>query len=88
MNATEALRAARAVGVTVNVEGDDLVLEALGPPPAGVIEMLARAKASIVDLLRSKTPSATANDWQTYFRERVATAPIERCPVQHPPDSR
>ena len=38
MNAAEVLRAARAAGVQLGVDGDDLVLKAPGPPPSDVIQ--------------------------------------------------
>ena len=74
MSVAEALQAARVVGVTVDVDGDDLVLEAPEPPPAPVLELLSREKASIVALLRPQNDSWTGNDWRTYFHERVAIA--------------
>jgi hypothetical protein len=53
MSAAEALRAARAAGVKVGVDGDDLVLEASEPPPSAVLGLLARYKENIVSMLRS-----------------------------------
>ena len=40
MSAAEALMAARAAGIQLWVDGDDLVLEAAGPPPPAVIDLL------------------------------------------------
>src|SRR6185436_6697612 len=52
MSATEALKAARAAGVRVGIDGDDLVLEALAPPPSALLDLLSRHKAGIATLLR------------------------------------
>ena len=52
MSAAEALKAARAAGIQIGIDGDDLVLEATVPPPAAVIDLLSRHKAEIVALLR------------------------------------
>jgi len=53
MNAAEALTLARAAGVCVRVDGDDLVLEAAGPPAPDVIDLLSQNKIGIIKLLRS-----------------------------------
>ena len=42
MSAVEALKAARAAGVHLGIDGDQLVLEASVPPPAAVHERAAR----------------------------------------------
>ncbi len=51
MSAAEALKAARAAGVKVGVDGDDLVLEASAPPPEAILDLLSQHKPSIVALL-------------------------------------
>jgi hypothetical protein len=48
MSAAEALKAARAAGVHLGIDGDDLVLEASTQPPAAVLDALSRHKAEIV----------------------------------------
>jgi hypothetical protein len=53
MSAAEALRAARAAGVKVGVDGDDPVLEASEPPPSAVLGLLARYTQNSVSMLRS-----------------------------------
>ena len=40
MSAAQALSAARAVGIHLEVEGDDLLLEASAPPPTAILEVL------------------------------------------------
>ena len=52
MSAAEALKAARAVGIHLEVDGDDLVLEASAPPSSAIVEVLSQHKAEIVAVLR------------------------------------
>jgi hypothetical protein len=71
MSAAEALRAARAAGVTVMPDGENLVLEAKAEPPRTVLDALAQHKRAIVALLRSGQHGWTAEDWQARFDERA-----------------
>ncbi len=71
MTAAEALKAARAVGVELALDGDDLVLEAASAPPAAVLDALSRHKAEIVSLLRPGRDGWSAEDWQVFFDERA-----------------
>ena len=71
MSAVEALKAARAAGVELGLDGDDLVLEAAAPPPAAVLDLLSRHKAGIVALLRPADDGWSAEDWQAFFDERA-----------------
>ena len=71
MSAAEALKAARAAGVHLGIDGDDLVLEASTPPPAAVLDALSRHKAEIVVLLRPAGDGWSAEDWQFFFDERA-----------------
>jgi hypothetical protein len=60
MSAAEALKAARAAGISLRIEGDDLLLEAptAAPPPA-VLDILSRHKADIVNVAaRARGPRA------------------------------
>jgi hypothetical protein len=52
MSAVEALSAARAAGISVEIDGDDLVLEAPVAPPPIVLDLLSRHKTHVVTLLR------------------------------------
>lgn len=52
MSAAEALKLARAADIQVGMDGDALALEASAPPPAEVLDLLARHKADILTLLR------------------------------------
>ena len=52
MSPPEAIAAARAAGVQVAIDGDDLVLEASAPPPDAILDLLTRHKLGIVTLLQ------------------------------------
>jgi len=71
MNAAQTLIAARAAGVNVGIDGNDLVLKAPSPPPLAVVEALSRHKADIVALLRPAKDGWSAEDWQVFFGERA-----------------
>src|SRR5262245_13394686 len=71
MSAVATLKAARAAGVHLGVDGDDLVLEAASAPPAAVLDALSRHKAEIVVLLRPAEDGWSAEDWQVFFDERA-----------------
>src|SRR5262245_42794495 len=73
MSADDALKAARAAGIQLGVDGEDLVLMASVPPPAAVIDLLASHKAEVVALLRPGRDSWSAHDWQVFFDERAGT---------------
>jgi hypothetical protein len=71
MSAVEALKTARAAGVQLSVDGDELVLEASVPPQAAVIDLLSRHKTEVVALLRPAEDGWSAEDWQVFFDERA-----------------
>jgi hypothetical protein len=77
MSTAEALKAARAVGIRIEIDGDDLVLEASTAPPPGVLDLLSRHKAGIVTLLRPADDSWSAEDWQVFFDERAGIAEFD-----------
>ena len=52
MSAVEALKAARAAGIELALDGDVLALSAAFAPPAAVLDALSRHKAEVVALLR------------------------------------
>ena len=74
MSAAEAIFAARAAGVRLGIDGEDLVLEAPAPPPCAVLDLLLRHKSDIVALLRLGRDGWSAEDWQAFFDERAALA--------------
>ena len=71
MSATDALTVARAAGIEIRIDGDDLALEASAPPPTEVLDLLARHKAAIVTLLRPGNGGWSAANWQGLFDERA-----------------
>jgi hypothetical protein len=62
MNAAEALQAARAAGIQVEIDGADLLLKASAPPPPAVLDGLSQYKARILALLRPAKVGWAADD--------------------------
>jgi hypothetical protein len=79
MSASEALKAARAAGIELGIDGDDLVLEASAPPPDAVLNLLSLHKAGIMTLLRPGDDGWSAEDWQVFFDERASIAEFDGC---------
>ncbi len=77
MTAVEALRMARAAGVEIELDSDDLVLEAPSPPPKRVLDTLSSNKAGIVALLRPGGDGRSADDWHVHFDERAGIAEFD-----------
>jgi hypothetical protein len=71
MSAVDTLKAARAAGVELAIDGDNLALKAASAPPAAVLDALSRHKAEIVALLRPAEDGWSAEDWQVFFEERA-----------------
>jgi len=71
MSAVEALKAARAAGLELTLDGGDLALRAASAPPAGLLDALSRHKAEIIALLRPGRDGWSREDWQVYFDERA-----------------
>jgi hypothetical protein len=71
LSAVEALRAARAAGIQLGIDGEELILMASAPPPAAVLDTLSRHKAEIVALLRPGRDGWSAEDWLGFFDERA-----------------
>jgi hypothetical protein len=67
MRAALAIKAAWAAGVSVRIEGGDLVLQAAAAPPAALIDALARHKSEVVALLRPDEDGWTAEHWQSFL---------------------
>jgi hypothetical protein len=74
VSAAEALRVARAAGVDLRVDGDDLVLEASAAPQLATLDLVSRHKPGIVALLRPGSDGWSAEDWQVSFDERAGIA--------------
>jgi hypothetical protein len=77
MKANDALKAARAAGIILAVDGEDLVLEAASMPPAAVLDALSQQKAEIVALLRPGRVVWSSEDWQAFFDERASIAEFD-----------
>jgi hypothetical protein len=69
MRASAALRAARAAGIALKVEGGDLLLEASSAPAPDILDVLSEHKAGIVELLRRIRDGSKAEDWRDSFDE-------------------
>ena len=83
MSAADALRAARAAGLTMRSDGECLLLEASVEPPKAVLDALARHKYAILDLLRPGLSGWNAKDWRAYFTKRCEIAGSkERSPAE------
>jgi hypothetical protein len=80
MSAIEALKAARAAGVELALDGDDLALKAASAPPAALLHALSQHKAEIVVLLRPAEDGWSAEDWQVFFDERAGTVQFDDGP--------
>jgi hypothetical protein len=77
VSAAEALRVARAAGVDLHVDGDDLVLEASAAPQLATLDLVSRHKPGIVALLRLGSDGWSAEDWQVFFDERAGIGEFE-----------
>jgi hypothetical protein len=77
MSAAHALKSARAVGIRVRIDGDDLELEASAPPPPGMLDLLALHKADLLTLLRPANDGWSPEDWQVFFDERAGIAEFD-----------
>lgn len=77
MSAAEVLHAARAAGLHLALDGDDLVLESEDPPARDVLNLVRSHKAEIIAEMNS--PSAgnqdiyrAVVDWHGWYEERAA----------------
>jgi hypothetical protein len=77
MSAADAIRAARAIGIDLGVDGDDLVLNATVPPPPALLALLSRHKVAILALLRPTEDGWSADDWRVFFGERAGIAEFD-----------
>src|SRR5688572_5050010 len=74
MNAAGMLQVARAIGIHVAIDGDDLILEAARRPPDAIVENLRRLKPAIVSMLRGGRGEAIA---QQKPANKHGGAPVE-----------
>jgi hypothetical protein len=71
MSAHDALNMARVAGIEIDLDGNDLLLEAPKPPPAAVLDALMHNKNGIIALLRPDTHRWDPEDWQCFFDKRA-----------------
>ena len=72
MSAFRALSVARAAGVRIRLDGDELDLSAENEPPETVLELLHRHKTELLRLLAPSRDGWRPEDWQAFFEERAA----------------
>jgi hypothetical protein len=77
MTAAHALTSARAAGIRVRIDGDDLELEAPAQPPQAVLDLLSLHKADILRLLRPDNDGWSPQDWRVFFDERAGIAQFD-----------
>lgn len=77
MSAPEALKAARAAGVRLGIDGDNVTLEAATAPPPALLDLLSRHKADVAALLRVGRDGWSGEDWLAYFDERAGIAEFD-----------
>jgi hypothetical protein len=77
VSAVQALKAARAAGVRLGIDGEALTLEAAAAPPPDVLDLLARHKTCVMALLRMGRDGWSGEDWQAFFDERAGIAEFE-----------
>ena len=77
MSAVAALKTARAAGVELALDGDDLALKAASAPPAVVLNALSRHKGAIIALLRVGPDGWSAEDWHVLFDEWAGIAEFD-----------
>jgi hypothetical protein len=80
VSAADALKAARAAGISVRINGGDLALEASVRPPQAVLDLLSRHKPGILTLLQAANDGRSADDWQDLFDKRARTAELDGLP--------
>jgi hypothetical protein len=83
MSAAEALQAALAAGIQVEIDGADLLLKASAPPPAVVLDGLSRHKARILALLRPAKVDRAADEFDGGLSRAQANAhAFEYCVIE------
>ena len=71
------LEQARAAGVAIVPDGENLMLTAPAPPPASVVTALGRHKAEVLALLRPGACGWSAEDWHAFFEKQAGIAALE-----------
>ncbi len=89
MSAAEALGAARAAGIDVVLDGNELLLEARREPAQALIDEVSRHKASIIELLllpdaNPRLTNAKLNDILDRWSQKLAGVAPDRPPLSMP----
>ena len=71
MSAPAALMAARHAGISLAVDGDDLLLQADGPPSAALLDLIRLHKEAIKALLARDDVGWSGEEWLAQFDERA-----------------
>jgi hypothetical protein len=77
MIAAKVVMEARAAGIQIEAQGDDLLLKAPAAPSPTMLALLSQNKCEILFWLRSKESGWSAEDWHAYFDERAAIAEFD-----------
>jgi hypothetical protein len=90
MSASQAIAAARAAGVSVHLDGDDLTLKASAEPPAAVLGLLSANKSEIVALLANRAPprqSSKASTGRRVSSDLLQKSGVEACLIEDATDA-
>jgi hypothetical protein len=74
MSVAEALRAARAAGIQVGIDGDAIVLEAEHAPPAQMLDTLRARKPEILELLQAERRAVLR-----HIADHFQSSPLGQC---------
>jgi hypothetical protein len=74
MSVAEALKAARAAGIQVAIDGDAIVLEAEHAPPAQMLDTLRARKPEVLELLQAERRAVVR-----WIAENFRSSPIGQC---------
>jgi hypothetical protein len=74
MTAAQVLKSTRAEGISINIDGGDLVLEASAAPPKATLDAVLSFKAEILVLLRLEAEHWSVEEWHAHFNERAGLA--------------
>jgi hypothetical protein len=74
VSAVEILRAAHDAGVKVIVDGDDLLIEAISPPPRSILDALRACKPEIIKTWHNERRAVIA-----WINDHFEASPIGEC---------
>ena len=78
MSAAEALKAARAAGIRLSIDGNLLKLEAAAAPPSALLDLLSCHRSGMVAMLRIGADGWSGVDWLSFFDKRAGIAEFDR----------